>query len=354
MTNANRIIRLQSFQDIEGKDLGGIKSTETNFFSEELKNFAGVSLFHENSINVVANSRLYPSMVGFVNADFWKMYDFDFLYGRPFSKEDCTNRKRAAVITENVSQSYFRTRNGVGEKIAFQGNEYEITGVVRNVSFFSTPTDMCTTWVPYVFDKFIPNGTYTFTLDAFAPPSMSMNEAKENLSKVVLHYFENKNIRADFPPQKIKTLEEASTGSDMFQYGALITLFLFLIIPAVNILSLGNANTNNRAEEIALRRTFGAGCLSSFMLIIMENLLLVLVGSAIGLVLAVPAMNLILHNLIGNSFLENLSLIDSIDYAVIFVGVLPAMLVFTLLSGGLPAWVISRRNIAHVLKGGSK
>jgi ABC-type antimicrobial peptide transport system permease subunit len=355
MSNADRIIRLDSFQDTEGKNFN-IQYTEANAFSEQLKDFDYISFYHDNGINVRANERLYSSMVGFVNADFWKMYDFDFLYGRPFTKEECTGRRPVAVITEGTSQSYFNTKNSIGRKITFQGNEYEITGIVKNVSLFSTPTDMCTAWAPYVFDKFIPNGTYSFTIDVLTPSNISMNESRERISRAVQYYFDNKNIKVDFPPQKIKTLKESSTTKegDMFRYGGMVALFLFLLIPAINILSLSSAHTNNRAEEIAIRRIFGASRLSSFLQIMTENFLLVLSGSVIGLLFAIPVMKIIQQKIMNGSFMENLSLVGQIDYVVIFAGVMPAIFVFSLLSGGLPAYLISKRNIALVLKGGSK
>jgi ABC-type antimicrobial peptide transport system permease subunit len=168
--------------------------------------------------------------------------------------------------------------------------------------------------------------------------------------------FENKNIEVDFSPQKTKTLEEvmATKERDLFRYGSMTALLLFLLIPALNILSLGSAYTNNRAEEIAIRRTFGANRLSSFLQIMTENFLLVTAGSLVGLLLSIPSITLLQRIITGGSVMVNISVVGQIDYAVIIVGVLPAMFVFSLLSGGLPAYLISKRNIALVLKGGSK
>jgi ABC-type antimicrobial peptide transport system permease subunit len=356
ISNADRIIRLDAFQDTGGKELGNeIHVTGANSLLENLKVFDNISLYHYNYINMSANGRLHSVMAGFVNADFWKIYDFDFLYGRSFTKEECINQRPAVVITENMSQTLFNTKNGVGKKITFQSREYEVGGVVKDISLYSSPTrEPCTVWAPYVFDKFIPNMNPKYVVDVLAPSSMSIHDAKENVFRAVNHYFENKNIKVDFPLQKVKTLKEARVTEErnMFQYGGMIALFLFLLIPALNILSLGNAHTNNRAEEIAIRRAFGAGRLSSFLQIMTENLLLVVAGSIAGLFLAVPAMKTIQQLIIGDAAtMENLSLVGQIDYVVIFAGVLPAMLVFSLLSGGLPAYLISKRNIAEVLKG---
>jgi ABC-type antimicrobial peptide transport system permease subunit len=357
MTNADRIIRLESFRDSEGKGIGGIKSYEANSFLESMKDFEQVSLYHHNAINMMANGRLHFAMIAFVNADFWNVFDFEFLYGRPFSKEDCINRKTAIVITENVSDAIFNTKNSIGKKISFQQREYEIIGVVKEPSLFVSPTNMCLVWAPYVFDKFIPDGSYTYTVDILTPPTMSVDESKEKTAKAVQQYFENKNVKVDFPAHRIKTKNSSMMNEDdvnVFQSGGFIAMFLFLLIPALNILSFGIANTSNRAEEIAVRKTFGASRINSFFLIITENLILTIIGAIIGLILAVPVMNVIQANIMQGSFMENISLTSGIDYGVILAGILPAIIVFSLLSGGIPAYLISRRPIAQVLKGGSK
>jgi ABC-type antimicrobial peptide transport system permease subunit len=185
---------------------------------------------------------------------------------------------------------------------------------------------------------------------------MLMTEAKERISRAVHYYFENKNARVDFSPQKVKTLKEVqkTEGGDMFQYGGVIAFFLFLLIPSLNILSLSHTHTNNRAEEIAIQRTFGASRLSLFLQIMVENFLMVTVGSIAGLLLAIPAIKMLQQLITGDFIMENISLIEQIDYVVIFAGVLPSIFVFSLLSGGLSAYRISKRNIAYILKGGSK
>jgi ABC-type antimicrobial peptide transport system permease subunit len=359
MTNADRIIQLELFKTADGKSERAIMDTETNAFIEELKGkgFDYVALYNMQPINILVDEYIYMYGVGFVNADFWKIYDFKFLYGKPFSEEDCINRKPAIIITKKISLSIFNKANSIGEKITFQGNDYEVAGVVENVSMFSTPTKSGIL-VPYVFNKFTPNNTHFYILDVLMPASFPVNASKEHIFNSVHQYFENNGVKVDFPIQKIHTLKEdkakETLGGSMFQYGSIIALFLFLLIPALNILSLSSANTNNRAEEIAVRRAFGAGRLSSFMLIMSENFLLTVFSALTGMASAIPIMSLIQQNLMSNSTMTGFSIIDHIDYIVIFVGILPMMLIFSLLSGGLPAYLISKRNITQVLKGGSK
>ncbi|MDR1227232.1 MAG: ABC transporter permease [Prevotellaceae bacterium] len=354
MTNAGRIIRLEYFRDTEGNGVGGIRSNEVNAFLELLKDFEYISLCHgPNGVNTLANGHLRVSAAGFVNADFWKIFDFELLYGKLFSEEDCVNRKTIAVITENTSRSFFNTPNGVGKKISFQQREYEVIGIVKDASIFSSPTSISTIWVPYVFNRFLAGNGDIYTVDIFAPPTMTMDEAKEKTAKAVQQHFENKNVKVDFPAQNIRTISPPLDVSDL-EYFGVAALLLFMLIPAINILSLSVANTGNRAEEIAVRKTFGASRASSFFLIIAENLMLTIVGAIIGVALAAPVIKIIQENIMQGSAMENLSLLSGVDYRVIFAGVLPAAIVFSLMSGGIPAYLIAKRPIAQVLKGGSK
>jgi hypothetical protein len=355
MNNAGRIIRLNDFYTAQGEWLGGIPHQETNAFLEELKDFDCISLYHNNLINIEINEQLFPwTTTAFVHPDFWKMYPFQFLHGRPFSKEDCIHRKTLIVITEDAALSFFGAKDVIGKKVSFQQREYEISGVVKNISFFSTPTDMAIVWVPYLFDTFLPNATYSFMIDILVPPSMPMNEGKEKICHAVRNYYRNKDIEADISPAKLRSLKEATLEKQdgaLFKYGGIAALFLLLIVPALNMLLLSTANTNHRAEEIAIRKTFGASKISAFSQIMLENLLLVTTGALLGLALAVPVIRFMQGYFMEIGFL---SIINHIDYWVILGGGLPSVIVFSLLSGGLPAYLIAKRNVVHILKGGSQ
>ncbi|MDR1227228.1 MAG: ABC transporter permease [Prevotellaceae bacterium] len=358
MSNADSIVRIPSyFQDVKGTSTDNIGESETNAFRELLKDFEHVSISHDQSIRIFSNDISYHTYTSFANADFWRLYNFEFLHGRSFSEEDCMNRKNVIVISESLSHTMFKTKNSIGEKVFFQNNEYKVAGVVKDVSLLALPTQMpCDAYVPYVFNKWIPDGSYQYTIDLLAPTGMKMNEVKEKIAQAVQHHFEKKNKQVDFTPQKIQTLKEQqlSEKSDaMFKYGGISALFLFLLIPAINIFSITIANTNNQAEEIAVRRTFGASCFSSFTRMVTENLLLTFAGAFVGMALAIPTQDWIQQIIYADSIVQS-TLIAHVDYSVVLLGVLPAVIVFSLLSSGLPAWYISKCNIAQVLKGGVK
>ena len=65
-------------------------------------------------------------------------------------------------------------------------------------------------------------------------------------------------------------------------------IFILLVVPVLNIVLLSMANTNVQTREIGLKRALGASKRTSFLFILVENLLLVITGTVLGILLTVP------------------------------------------------------------------
>jgi putative ABC transport system permease protein len=112
----------------------------------------------------------------------------------------------------------------------------------------------------------------------------------------------------------------------------------------VNLVNLNTSRIMERASEIGVRKAFGASSRTLVGQFIVENLVLTLVGAAIGFVLAAWLLQVI--NTSGVIQYAELSL----NYRIFGWGVLLAM-AFGLLSGVYPAWRMSRMHPVQALKG---
>ena len=65
-----------------------------------------------------------------------------------------------------------------------------------------------------------------------------------------------------------------------------IAAALFMLLPAVNLINLNTSRILERASEIGVRKAFGASSRTLVGQFIVENLVLTLVGAAVGFVLA--------------------------------------------------------------------
>ena len=122
-----------------------------------------------------------------------------------------------------------------------------------------------------------------------------------------------------------------------------------MLIPALNILSLNVSKSYNRAEEIAVRKAFGATLPTIFTQLFLENLLITLTGAIAGICATPFILKIIDQSLLLDTLFPT-SLALRFDWFTIFMIAGPCVLLFGFLSGSIPAWIMAKRDIVHILK----
>ena len=353
--NGDRTIVFNIFQDVNGRNVGGIYSGSTAWLMEKIREKEDYFMYYNSVGEVAVNDVCKTFSFAFVNGGYWKVHQFNFVEGRSFTEQECLNRDAYVVLREDMAKTFFKSGHVVGQKMEIQGRDYTVIGVVRNFSTYATITEGI--WIPYVFNSFSPSGFGYYNLGVLFPRDVPVRNMKENVVVAVKDYWKQINMNVDVKPENLYTFREAridNFGSDLYAYGIPVAIFLLLLIPAINIVTLNMANVDNYSDEIALKRALGAGLFDSFMQVISEILLLVIVGTIGGIFLTYPIADWISVSFFNIGDGGQILLIENLDYWVILCGVLPLSLLFALLSGGIPAYIIARKNIAAVLKGGSK
>ena len=129
--------------------------------------------------------------------------------------------------------------------------------------------------------------------------------------------------------------------------GLIIGAVLFMALPAVNLVNLNISRIMERAPEIGVRKAFGASSWTLVGQFLVENLILTLVGSAIGTLLAA----------VGLWMINNSGVIPYSQLAVnlrVLAWGIAFTVVFGLVSGVYPAWRMSRLHPADALKGAAR
>jgi putative ABC transport system permease protein len=102
-----------------------------------------------------------------------------------------------------------------------------------------------------------------------------------------------------------------------------------------------------RASEIGVRKAFGASSWTLVGQFVVENILLTLIGGAIGFALS----RFVLQFITGSGWFPYAEF--HLNYRV-FLGGLALAVIFGLFSGVYPAWKMSRLNPVQALKGGAR
>lgn len=353
LTNANRIVQISNFTDETGQPIGGITDVGIKQISQTIKGYECLSIKNCQSVNVSISNRSILCRIGFVNEDYFKVHALKVIQGRIFTKDDYPSTEAVAVVKESIAKKYFSSDNIVNNYIEFQGRIYKIIGVVED--FTSLTGDLSSIWVPYIYNKFIPDTAPYYVIDVLFPVEMSHQEMKKNIYQGIIQYWHQQNIAVDITLEQIHILKDSlykAWNSNLLIYGSFIAIILLLIVPGVNIIVLNISYVEIRAKEIALRRVLGASFIGSFVQILIETFILVVIGTIFGLFLTTPVLHWV-DTYYGSSF-DGLTLTGGINYQVIILYVMPLTILFTLLSGGIPAYLIAHRNISQTLKGGTK
>ncbi|HEX4962837.1 MAG TPA: ABC transporter permease [Thermoanaerobaculia bacterium] len=306
------------------------------------------------------DGRRIESYLKRTDGEFWRILDFHFLEGQPFSQDDEANGRHVAVINESTRQRFFQGQPAVGKTIEIDGQSFRVVGVVRDVPFLRI-VPFSDVWVPI---STIKSSTYR-------------NEYAGNFVAILLA-----RSRADFPAVKAEVarrMKEAEAGipnPEMYKTidGGADTLFesfsrtlfsthslperhperllalllllmvLFMVLPTVNLVNINLSRILDRSSEIGVRKAFGASSRTLVGQFVIENVVLTLIGAGIGLALAAAVLAAI--NASGMIPYADLHL----NFRIFLYGLVIALF-FGLFSGVYPAWRMSKLHPVQALRG---
>jgi len=311
----------------------------------------------------ILNGKYQKKIQNQTDAEYWKIFDYTFLEGRPFTREEVDKGANLAVISESLKELLFgKEKNVLGKTVHYTSIDLTVTGVVED----PPPTDQNAIgdlYFPYTVLKSTEDpqeflGGFT---DAFKGSSSSQfraikNEVQETIARLDAADT-TKTVFVPGPNSQLEKMmvgygdpEEFSLGSSVFKY--FLFALAFLLLPAINLMALNFARIHERGEEIAVRKSFGAASGMLRAQFLFENIVMTLAGGAIGIILSYLVVAVLGKSVtLQIDFLNNVPLTFSFNY-IVFAVTLIACLIFGLLSGFLPAIRLSKMKPAVYLKGG--
>ncbi|HWZ02087.1 MAG TPA: FtsX-like permease family protein [Mucilaginibacter sp.] len=341
----------------KGKDMN-MSGTPSYYF---LSHFAGsmktpvkMTIFSGFSgTNTYVNNKKIAVDYKFTDAAYWDILEYDFLEGKPFGKQQVENAEKVAVISEDMKKQYFGdVPSVVGKFIEADNVKYRITGVVKDIPITSYMT-YSQIYLPYTVsktdykDKGYGGGYSAILLANSSADLQKMHDEYEQVVKRIP--ITTKGISVMYSHANKYLASYVDTGNES-QSGIMLAItilgtfvFLFMLLPTLNLVNINITRIMERSSEIGVRKAFGASSKTLVYQFIVENIILTLLGGTIGLVLSIIAIRVINSaNLIANLQL-------SVNFMVLSIGLL-ICLVFGLISGVYPAWRMSKLNVVTALK----
>jgi putative ABC transport system permease protein len=303
--------------------------------------------------NTYVNNKKIAINYKYTNADFWDVLDFDFLEGKPLTKEEIANGEHVAVISADTKLAYFgEIPSVVGKYIEADNVLYRVSGVVKNVPI-TTYMLYSDIYLPYTVSKGDNNdrsyrGNYNGILLAASKADIPkiQQEYEQMIQRLPMQSNEFDKIysHADsFITGYVRTGDEEKSGITYALIAIGIFVLLVMLLPTLNLINLNITRIMERSSEIGVRKAFGASSSTLVYQFVVENLILTGLGGVIGVFLSI----IFLWILNGANLIANLEL--SVNMTVLFISLLTC-LVFGLLSGVYPAWRMSRLQVVSALK----
>lgn len=342
---------------------GGLDQSFYTDYLSDLKSPEFVSLIRGSMWEFIYKGSRYQEVCIKTDGRFWQIYDFDFVEGRPFIQEEVENKNNFAVISESLKELFFDNEESVcGRTVEYNNLQLVIVGVVRDVPATALNTQ-ASLYIPYNLVPVNSYGTYTggYQIVFKAKTRKDKPAIIAEVQEVIKRMNAAEEKQRLFLPGPNSDLDRLLIGyGDPEAYsGRTKPLFLFLgkilgilLLPAINLMALNFSRMRERAEEIGVRKTFGATSSIIQRQFVFENIMLTLLGGLAGILFSY-----LVVALFGSEIHLPIDSYRSVEInysfnALIFLVALVSCLLFALLSGVLPAARMSRLKPAEILKGG--
>ena len=237
---------------------------------------------------------------GYVNSEFWNVFDFRFIHGRGFTGQE--EREPVAVITSTLADKLFARNDVCGEYVSIDTTLHKIVGVIEpqatgRTSSYTYGNIFATAYYRDKLinsDKEIVGNKRIFML---AKSSQEVDALKGEIKEIFGRYVQqfSGSDEWDYNLTLLKHWEEAfylynafGKENSLFDGIAkyLYAILAFLFIPALNLCGMISTRMNSRLEEIGVRKAYGATTRQIVSQVLCENLLLTFIGAIAGLLLS--------------------------------------------------------------------
>ena len=310
------------------------------------------------------------------SADFFAMFDVPFIYGSAWSKQSDNSKEHVIVLSKKINDQIFGGKNSVGKTIIFDGNIFNISGVIDQ-------------WQPKPRFYDITTGAFNESEDVFVPFSLIAEEKirrsgntncwkpsgdglaaflagecvwtqfwvelrseqeKQDYMMFLNAYVEEQKKYGRFERpidnrlnSVMQWLEQQDVVSDDARMMMAMAL-MFLTVCLLNTIGLLLAKFLGKSPEIGLRQALGASKATLFSQYIIESACIGVAGGILGLGLSFLGL-IGIENLYG----EDMRGLATLDITMMTLAIVLA-LVCTVVAGLYPTWRACNISPAQQLK----
>jgi predicted permease len=349
-TDADRILSLAEQRPREGRRYGPVSPADFFDWRREATSFAAMAAFNPRSFNLTGVGEPEGVRILAVSPGFFDALALPPVMGRGFQdEEEIFGRHRVVVLTDGFWRRSFGAAPGiVGRTVTFDGNPYEVVGVLPPKFWWPTPADALVPLALTDDDRRL-RGAHFLSIIGRLRPGVSEQAARDELDVI------GARLENAYPEENtghgpsLRGLREEWVGDVRTALLVLLgAVGCVLLIACANVATLLLARAAVRQKELSVRRAIGATRGQLIRQLLTESLVMAFIGGTIGLL--VGAWGLSAFKLMLPAQFSELPGIEhmGVDGRVL-IAALVASALTGVIFGVLPALAASDRQIAPAL-----
>jgi predicted permease len=250
-----------------------------------------------------------------VSPGYFDVMGTSLLVGRDFTPHDDASSPRVAIVNMAFAQRVMRTDDPVGKRFrnGLDGPLVEVVGVVEDGKYDSLTQSHAPALFWPILQQY--NGTTTVEVKSSLPAAQIIDEMKQGVAR----------LDAELPLYGTGSLDQMLGYAFLPTYAATIALGAFgvlaVMLAITGVHGLVSYAVAGRVHEIGIRIAVGARPSQIVRLVLGRTALLLAIGSAIGLVLALAAGN-VLASVVYQSSASDPQVLATVLAAIALLGLL--------------------------------
>lgn len=242
------------------------------------------------------------------NPDFFRLYEFRFLSGRPFSEKEFRDAESVCVITDKVAKAINLTMKDGEASLLLNEQPFRVVGVVKETSVFMKES-ASGIYLPYrtnIMGWNLEEGDPDVSYSGHIEARILLKEGYSR--KDFLNEFEplRKHYEAVTSSKLGEDVSWTFRANSYYSHAAwfgfdtvnrtvplavnllppALLMLLFLLLPAINLSGLVSNRMEARRAEMGIRKAFGAKRRKLLWEVLFENMVLTLCGGLVGWLLS--------------------------------------------------------------------
>ncbi|WP_263350784.1 ABC transporter permease [Acidicapsa acidisoli] len=320
-----RSVHLQEQIESRIQTLPGVQSTSFAFFTFNGGAWTDQVLFQGIPRTPENNQQVFFNIVG---NGFFSTMSIPLVAGRTFNVHDTQTSPKVAVINQTMARRFFPNRSPIGQRFAIgetpdHPGEIEVIGVIKDAKYTALDEgSLMAAYFPCTQNPgFFDNFAVRYTPGVNTQPLIS--QVRSTIADINPNILVN-NV-SSLEEQVDRSVATRSLIARLSCFFALLAVFL----ACIGIYGLLSYSVASRTSELGIRLALGAQSPALVWMILRESILLLIVGLAIGVPVAMTSTRIL------KSLLYELSPLDPIAISIAIGAV--AMMTFA------AAWLPARR-----------